>query len=91
MSIHTVVGVAGRRVVVQPSKLDAGMVTITIVGADRQHLCAITLTPSAAAVMAQALEIEAQIAEKMPKMDLADGSYDDVNAAKYADATKAVA
>jgi hypothetical protein len=64
MSIHTVIGVAGRRVVVQPSKLDAGMVTITILGADRQRLCAVTLTPSAAAVMAQALDGEAVMAEK---------------------------
>ena len=63
MGIHTVIGVVGRRVIVQPSKLDAGMITITVLGADRQHLCAVTLTPDAAAVMSQALSLEAVAAE----------------------------
>jgi hypothetical protein len=65
MGRHTVVGVAGRRVEVQPcndSKM-VGLVRVQILGADRQALGFVTLTADGAAILAQALTLEAKAAE----------------------------
>lgn len=54
-SKETVIGVSGRRISVTASKLNPDMVTLTVTGNDRQHLCSITLTPDGAAVFGDAL------------------------------------
>jgi hypothetical protein len=60
MNIHTVKAVAGRTVTVRPSKLDDGMVTLTVFSADKQHLCAVTFVPCESKKLADALGFESE-------------------------------
>lgn len=64
MGRHTVVALAGRRVEVQTCKTNAGLVQVSIIGADRQAVAVVTLTADAAAILSQALSLEGAAAER---------------------------
>lgn len=55
-------GFAGRRIIVNQSRLDAGFVTVEVSGARGEHVGAIMLTPKGAAELSQLLENAAQTA-----------------------------
>ena len=59
MCIFSTTGIAGRKIIVQPSKLNAGMVTITIQGKDELDSSSITVPAHTANMLAGALEHEA--------------------------------
>lgn len=63
MSRHTFICSAGRRIDVQPDKFTPGLIRIQILSANREILGSITIDPAGAAVLAQALQIEAEAVE----------------------------
>lgn len=66
---HLVVAKAGRRVECKPSVMSPGCVQLTILSADRQPLALVTLSPDAAAVLGDALRIEAVDMEAMAQAE----------------------
>lgn len=65
MARHTVLCSAGRRLDVQPCKTSPGLVQVQILGADRQVIASCTIDANAAAVLSQALDIEAHAAAEI--------------------------
>lgn len=62
---HEVIGLSGRRFVIKPDPLNAGMVHCAIYGSDKEMLECISLTWDAACVASYALEIESKLAFDM--------------------------
>lgn len=62
---HLILAKAGRRVECKPSVLSTGCVQLTILSADREPVALVTLSPDAAAVLGDALRIEAADAETL--------------------------
>jgi hypothetical protein len=63
MSKHTVRGLAGRRLVIQPSKTTAGAVHVELLGADRQSLATFSLGVADCGMLMMALESVVQSVE----------------------------
>lgn len=66
MSRHTVCCAASRRVIVQPSRLATGSITLEIQGADRSTLATVTLDAGAAGALLvgiEAAELSARVAK----------------------------
>lgn len=59
MCIFSTTGIAGRKIIVKPSKLNAGMVNVTIQGRDELDSSSIELPAHTANMLANALECEA--------------------------------
>lgn len=59
MAIFSTSGLAGRKIIVQPSKLNVGMVTVTIQGKDELDSSSISLPAHTANLLSAALECEA--------------------------------
>lgn len=74
MCIFSTTGIAGRKIIVQPSKLNAGMVTITIQGKDELDSSSITVPVHTANMLACALEHEAVIAYAIELMTASERS-----------------
>lgn len=64
MAKTTVIGLAGKRLEVRPSPTSVGSVLVQVITPGRDVQAAVTLTPDAAAVFAQALGLEAVAAQQ---------------------------
>lgn len=59
MAVHTIGGLASRRIQVKPSPTSPGHVLLQVFGPDRDVLASITLDPHCVGVLAEALRLEA--------------------------------
>ena len=60
MAKHTFICSSGRRLLVNPCKVNPALVRVSILSSDRQEIAAVTIDPHTAAVISQALDIEAR-------------------------------
>lgn len=70
MSLHTIIGLAGKRFQVQPSKTNPKVATLSIFGADRQVLASISLDTAGTVVASDALELVAVECSNAPGLKL---------------------